>query len=552
VRFANNLVQVNPPIYVPNAVITHGWGLDSAGPTTNFIVDHNTFIVCPTNVSASNSSFAHSPYGLANAQQTLDRITFTNNVMDGTFALQSLVPTQSGGTTAFNTAFSNCIAGGNPAAQPAWNDNITIIDSRAYPSGTLATNVTYPGVGMANFVNNATSPSSPSDWNVVSGTYATASTTGGPIGSTFLSFDPNGLILGNSLQGIALQIPGPSGSFGSGQWIAYTGTDTKYGNVLPRGITVSPWGGNATLIDQVQQIYGTLGTSQADIAESIATDNTVPAGVSTRVAVETLITAYNSSKVNQDSYIIHPNITVGTFPQGMLYTSRWVWLQADLASRVGGGFNQEVCETKTPDGNGTFQGPDRLQMNIVISTGTPWGLTAPACFNFTHSTEISNSGPISQQSNTWVAPDAAHPSGGYTAGITYSPVAVPLGRWFRIEWAFNRLDSTGQGWMWCAITDPGSSDPNLRAGIQIFAARGAFTFVDPWGSGTWTCGMNPTPGISGHQPAQPYYDRIFLNNLSYGGIVRGGTAGNYVIKWTDMQVYARWPSTATAHPSNYL
>jgi len=185
VRFANNLVQVNPPIYVPNAVITHGWGLDSAGPTTNFIVDHNTFIVCPTNVSASNSSFAHSPYGLANAQQTLDRITFTNNVMDGTFALQSLVPTQSGGTTAFNTAFSNCIAGGNPAAQPAWNDNITIIDSRAYPSGTLATNVTYPGVGMANFVNNATSPSSPSDWNVVSGTYATASTTGGPIGSIF-------------------------------------------------------------------------------------------------------------------------------------------------------------------------------------------------------------------------------------------------------------------------------------------------------------------------------------------------------------------------------
>lgn len=194
VRVANNLMAGNPFIYTPNPVITHGWAIDSAGPTTNFIVDHNTFIIDPTNVSGSSSSFTQGSFSLPNSPQKIDRITFSNNVMDGAFALECGISGTVGGTAALNAGFTNCVQGGNPAAQPAWAGNITVIDTKAYPTGTLATNVGYANLSawMENFVNNATPPVNPSDWNIIAGPYVAAATDGGPIGSEFgtLAQDP--------------------------------------------------------------------------------------------------------------------------------------------------------------------------------------------------------------------------------------------------------------------------------------------------------------------------------------------------------------------------
>lgn len=348
------------------------------------------------------------------------------------------------------------------------------------------------------------------------------------------------LFLGNSMQGITLQ------SGGTG-WTRFVGTDQKYGTTLPRA-PASPWGGTAGYTDSIQQIFnsGTSGPCTAgsgagcDITEAIGTDSTVPSGVSTSVLITKLVNAY--SGVPQDAYIIEPSTSA---PQGMLYTSRWVWLQADMPSR--GAVDQEVSEFKTPDGNSTQLGPERFQMNILQQSWTGYGATTPV-FNFAHNTAYGYpGGGFYNYTAAYVSPNTTQASSG--TGVThYCP--VPLGRWFKIEFAFNRSDSQGQGWMWAAITDPASPDPAIQAGVQIYAARGAFSFTDPSTKQTWTNGLNPGPASSGYAAASPVINRIFLHNLSYGTITRSA-ANPYVIKMTDMQVYTGWPASASAHPSNY-
>jgi hypothetical protein len=90
--------------------------------------------------------------------------------------------------------------------------------------------------------------------------------------------------------------------------------------------------------------------------------------------------------------------------------------------------------------------------------------------------------------------------------------------------------------MWMALTDPSSSDPNLQKGVQVFAARGAFT------NGSQTLGLNE------QNPA--LINRLFLDNCTYTNIVRSSSSP-FVIKTTDIQLYNSWPSNATTHPSNY-
>jgi hypothetical protein len=324
--------------------------------------------------------------------------------------------------------------------------------------------------------------------------------------------------LGNSMQGMTLT---PFNNYGQGQWVKFVGTDPKYGNTLPLYPTAL-WGGTAGYTDALQQIWTTVG--QGATTEAITTDTTVPAGVSNQVLVSKMVSAYVSP--NQDSYQIQPETSVA---QGMAYTSRWVWLQPDAASR--GTFQWILLsEFKTPDPSAERFG---IQISMVGWTG--YGTSTPV-FNIYHDWTGS---PWYYYLNTYIGPGSINsdPNGGI--GQTY-PCPVPLGRWFKLETAFNRSDSAGQGWFWVAITDPGSSDPTLRAGVQIFAARGPFNHTD--NNGTNTLGMNMAkPGDR--------INRIYLH-LVYSDIARSAS-NPYVIKMTDMQVYPGWPSNATAHPATY-
>jgi hypothetical protein len=333
--------------------------------------------------------------------------------------------------------------------------------------------------------------------------------------------DPNpggaARFLGNSMQGTTLTA---YNAYGNGQWLKFVGADTKYGNVLPR-YPASPWGGSAGgMPDSIQQIWTSVG--QGATTEAVATDNTVPAGVSNRVLVSTMVSAYVSP--NQDTYQIQPSTSA---PQGMIYTSRWLWLQGDIASRGGFGW-MLLSEFKTPD-----PGSERFGVQVINQSWT--GYSQPV-FNFKHDNTATS--PFTHYLDTFIGPNSVT-AGNSGIGQTHA-CPVPLGRWFKLEFAFNRYDSSGEGWMWAAVTDPGSSDPALQAGVQIFAARGPLTFSD--GSyGTETLGLN-------RQRSDPI-NRIYLHEV-YSDIAR--SAGSpYVIKMTDMQVYSGWPSDATAHPTNY-
>lgn len=347
------------------------------------------------------------------------------------------------------------------------------------------------------------------------------------------------LFLGNSLQGITLAAPtGGSPSW----WQEFTGTDTKYGNVLPRAPS-SPWGGTAGFTDQIQ-IIGGGASYNTDISNAIVTDNTVPAGVSNQVLQQTLITAYgDGGQATQNTYMVQPDSSVA---QGMLYTRFWAWLQADMTSR--GQFQLEIAEFKTPDGNGSTLGPERFQM-MITQESWAFGATTP-CFTFAHNTAYGYpGGGFYNFSDTYIGPVTHGTTIG--PGTVYDPVPVPLGHWFKVEFAWNRSDANGNGWMWSAITDPQSGDPNLVAGQQIFAAYGAYSFRDNNNSITWTNGLNPAPAYGGYSQGPQYINRIYLFNMSYGPITRGGASGNYVVGMTDMEVYAGWPLDATAHPATF-
>lgn len=375
---------------------------------------------------------------------------------------------------------------------------------------------------------------------VVTGTAVDAGAWGGPspptqIGSNLAPL----LFMGNSMQGMSLALTG-SGSGSTFQ--NFTGTDTKYDNVLPI-YPLSPWGGTANFTDGIQIIYS--GASyNSDITNAIITDNTVPAGVSSSVCSQTLISPSTGSQ--QNSYICHPSISA---PQGMLYQSIWFWLQADMTSR-GPDFEQEFVEFKTPDGNGTFFGPERFQVLIFQANNSHGFSTTLPNFVFTHNSEVSNGSGLYTYMSASLAPNSSFTSKNYTAGFPKANVAVPLGRWAKLEWAFNRSDASGQGWMWVALTDPGSSDPQLQAGTTIFQTRGAFNYTDTDTGQSWTNGMNTPAAFGGLQPPGAFINRLFLCNLTYGGITRSSTS-TYEVRWTDVQVYAGWPPGATAHPSNY-
>jgi hypothetical protein len=187
-----------------------------------------------------------------------------------------------------------------------------------------------------------------------------------------------------------------------------------------------------------------------------------------------------------------------------------------------------LTETKTPDPC------ERFQVGIVMASWTGFGATTPI-FQLLHDQITS---PWQYYMQTGLSPTGIT-TGEYGIGQTH-PAPVPLGRWFRVEFAFNRNDASGQGWMWFAVTDPGSSDPALRAGVQVFGARGAFNHTDS--TGTETLGMNLAK-------ASERINRLFLAT-GYSNLARSA-ASPYTMKFTDIQVWTMWPASATAHPTNF-
>jgi len=185
VRFANNLIFINPGTdtkhYTERFI-----GFWLGGACSDVIIDHNTLIMNTSNPNRSGIPVAiwnvgfgkgagsfgdprpYSPNPMSRAQ---DRVTITNNIFDGTNALAG--DGTSGGKAALSASFTNY----------TWNKNLTINDSStSYPATTYA-HVPHSAIGFANWQGNSAQPAHASDWNVTNGTYAKASTTGGPIGA---------------------------------------------------------------------------------------------------------------------------------------------------------------------------------------------------------------------------------------------------------------------------------------------------------------------------------------------------------------------------------
>jgi len=192
VRVRNNVCWCNPwpavPYPVPgNAYTTDARGIFVGGQVADFICDHNTFIINPTNAylaayTAGIYAYGGTYGGPGNNGSTAittwqDGATITNSVLDGVYGTggdSHLGP--SAITTYFNT--------GNLT----FNKNIMVLDAAAYPSypggGTNYAAVGYGGCGFSSFVNNSTLPWPFSSWDITTGTYATAATDGGAIGAT--------------------------------------------------------------------------------------------------------------------------------------------------------------------------------------------------------------------------------------------------------------------------------------------------------------------------------------------------------------------------------
>ncbi len=334
----------------------------------------------------------------------------------------------------------------------------------------------------------------------------------------------SGLYLGLSFKNLSLsdfQRLYTVGSTASSGWCDVVGHDTVY-NITSPVYPAALWGGTASHPDSMQFIQETKG----DYSRQIVTDNTVPSGVSNRVFQLTAINPYVpnvggiSGDTQQDNFIVWPDTSRA---QGMLYISKWMWLQPDMASR--GPFTFFLAaESKTDI-------TERFGAGITERSYTGFGNTP--VWNVAH--DGFPSGGYQVYAQSFLSPTS---SGHMGRGQTYA-APVPLGQWFRLELAWNR-NVGGNGWMWMALTVPDSSDPNLRKGVQIFADSGAFNF-NYNGSDPQTQGWNAYNSDR--------INRIFPFGL-YSDLARSPSSP-FVEKTTNVEIWNTWPSNATAHPSNF-
>jgi hypothetical protein len=306
--------------------------------------------------------------------------------------------------------------------------------------------------------------------------------------------------LGLSFQGLSLNIGARTYSWGG--WTDIVGTDQVYDNSVPRYPT-GLWGGTAPTIDSIQMLY----KIPSDQTRQIVTDNSVPAGVSNKVLKMTFVNPYVSP--TQDNHQIFPDLSQ---PQGMVYFSKWMWLQPDLPSR--GPFWFELHETKTLDSTG----PERFGVTLLLYHWT----NNQVIWRVNHDGWIN--GAYTQYAEADLSPSSFY--GPMVPGQTnYAP--VPLGQWFHVESAWNR-SMNGTGWIWVAIN-----------GVQVFAQSGAFNFK--WKGVTHTVGWNKV--------LNDPIDRVFGFG-AYSNLVRS-PINPYSIEQTNIEVWTTWPSTANPHPANF-
>jgi hypothetical protein len=264
--------------------------------------------------------------------------------------------------------------------------------------------------------------------------------------------------------------------------------------------------------------------SPSDITRQIVSDTSVPPGVSNRVLESTFVNPYVSP--TQDNFQIFPDTTV---PAGMVYFSKWMWLQPDLASR--GPFWFEFQETKT---NGASIGGGNLnteRFGVGLDLAS-WTQNQPVWY-VSHDAWIN--GAYQVYAESILSPASSYGSMASGQG-NYAP--VPLGQWFRIESAWNR-SMNGTGWIWLALTVPGSPDPNLQKGVQIFAQSGAFSYT--WSGVTQTVGWD--------KATSDPINRVYPFG-AYSDLVRSPTS-TYSIRQTNIETWSTWPSTASPHPADF-
>jgi hypothetical protein len=113
----------------------------------------------------------------------LDRVQVTNNILDGVHVLIGQPPTDAGGVYPDAThTLAQVIA--IAFQQSIFTNNVSIFDSYGGTASNYYCNG-YANLNLGSFVNNTTPPTALNAWNIVSGTYFTASTTGGPLGAIF-------------------------------------------------------------------------------------------------------------------------------------------------------------------------------------------------------------------------------------------------------------------------------------------------------------------------------------------------------------------------------
>ena len=185
VRFANNMVLANCSYESDYSLRALRFG----GPLSDLTVDHNTVMlnldlkgkpVYPqpfdgiysypfgtsfSNPAAGDGRGGYTPNGFPDWQ---DRMTITNNIIGGHVAWHITVP----GLKRSDWTNLRC------------TNNLTIGDSSPNLQDVVYAGVAHGSVGFANWQGYTKPPALARDWNVTSGRYAKASTSGGPLGAT--------------------------------------------------------------------------------------------------------------------------------------------------------------------------------------------------------------------------------------------------------------------------------------------------------------------------------------------------------------------------------
>jgi hypothetical protein len=358
-----------------------------------------------------------------------------------------------------------------------------------------------------------------------------------------------GLFDGKSFQGLNLndnQRPYPIGSvmgaycdivgIDGGPDLVYANTEPRspYSGNTPNG-PVAIWGGltgSAEYPDSMQLSSNAFSDFTRDIE-----DASTPSEVSDKVLALTLVAPDDknvgdagANAFNFFNFFTAPNAS--TSSQGMLYFSRWMWLQGDMDQ-----------PSRTPFENflvvSSSTGAEQFTVGLVAEAYGGGGVSAPGWY-LKHESVGSTYRLFAAAYPSLGPPDAGSP--GPNGGQVHQ-APVPLATWFRLEVAWNRRDTTNNnnGWIWMALTVPNSSDEELAAGVTVYQGFGSFAYdYDFTDAGRETIGWN---ALNGNDPT------VEVTPIQAYSDIKRSQDAPFTQKLTNVEVWTQWPpSGATAHP----